>query len=274
MLTKLLKYEFQATARTFAGLYLALLAVAAFVGVLLGFENMGKLSSILSAASLNVNGSTFGNNALTTGMLVYGCLVIAMGVLLFVTICQRFHKNLLGSEGYLMHTLPVKPAALVASKLLLAVFWLVCSIAVLLVSLLVLFAAATIGMQGQLLSLSDLLAIRPNEYLLTMIPLLLMQYIESVLCIYLAMMIGHQVVKGSVFVSIIAFFLLEALQTTVTTWLSELFLVNWLQSIATNGSFGQYYWVINVIMIAYAMLYSALFFAAIAYLLRKRLNLV
>ncbi len=279
MLKKLLKYEYQATARMFAGLYLALLIVAAFLGASIGVQNMGKLSSIMTSATLNLNGSTLGNNAFTTGMLVYGCLVIAMGVLLCVTICQRFHKNLLGSEGYLMHTLPVSPAALVVSKLLLALFWLVLSVVALMVSVFIILLAANVftifsfEKAVALLQMSDLLFVRPDAYLLTMVPLLLSRYIQSVLCLYLAIMIGHQVPKGGVPVAIISFFILQALQTFATTWLSNLFLNDWLQSIATNGSFGQFYWVLNLIMIGYEVLYSALFFAAITYLLRKRLNL-
>ena len=36
--------------------------------------------------------------------------------------------NLLGREGYLMHTLPVTPAQLILSKLISSMVWLLCSI--------------------------------------------------------------------------------------------------------------------------------------------------
>ena len=45
-----------------------------------------------------------------------------------MTIVQRFYGNLLGREGYLMHTLPVTEAQLVGAKLISGTVWSVCSI--------------------------------------------------------------------------------------------------------------------------------------------------
>ena len=49
-------------------------------------------------------------------------------------ILQRFYKNLLSGEGYLMHTLPVRPWQHIASKLIAAVVWTVLSFFVVCVS--------------------------------------------------------------------------------------------------------------------------------------------
>ncbi len=50
---------------------------------------------------------------------------------------QRFNKNLLSDEGYLMHTLPVKPWKHIASKLLASMLWMIGSVVVALISILV-----------------------------------------------------------------------------------------------------------------------------------------
>lgn len=49
--------------------------------------------------------------------------VMALAAVTVVVIVYRFYKNLLGSEGYLMHTLPVTVHQLIWSKLIAAVVW-------------------------------------------------------------------------------------------------------------------------------------------------------
>lgn len=57
----------------------------------------------------------------TWGFFVGLCLIIC--ALCLYVCCQYFKSNLLGSEGYLMFTLPVKSGSIVLSKLITAVFW-------------------------------------------------------------------------------------------------------------------------------------------------------
>ncbi len=54
-------------------------------------------------------------------------LWVAMGVLTVVSIIQRFYKNLLGDEGFLMFTLPVSSTTLLGSKMLAAMLWTIAS---------------------------------------------------------------------------------------------------------------------------------------------------
>lgn len=56
---------------------------------------------------------------------------------------QRFYKNLLGDEGYLMFTLPVKTWQNILSKLIFAVFWTISSGLVTIVSIIII-----IGVEG------------------------------------------------------------------------------------------------------------------------------
>ena len=60
------------------------------------------------------------------GFVLFG-LFVALAVLTIVITVQRFQKNLLSTEGYLMFTLPVTPASLVGSKLLASLLWAVLS---------------------------------------------------------------------------------------------------------------------------------------------------
>ena len=91
MLKKLLKYEFKATARTYGGMYLALLA-----------------ASVLFGGSVwRWNGTNSDAYSTLVGLLslVYTAVIIGTVVVTIMTIVQRFYRNLLGREGYLKHSL-------------------------------------------------------------------------------------------------------------------------------------------------------------------------
>ncbi len=99
MLKKLLKYEFRATARTYGGMYLALLAASVLFGGSVwrwNSTNSDAYSALVGLLSL-----------------VYTAVIIGTVVVTIMTIVQRFYRNLLGREGYLMHTLPVTETQLV-----------------------------------------------------------------------------------------------------------------------------------------------------------------
>ena len=105
MLKQLLKYEFKATKRLYFGLYLALALLSVVLGVT--FRQEHALAHSTSFQNLEV-----------ILMIVYVSVILAIAVLCFVSTVQRFYKNLLGREGYLMHTLPVTETQLILSKLL------------------------------------------------------------------------------------------------------------------------------------------------------------
>lgn len=93
MLGKLLKYELKSTSRIMGVLYLALLVVAAVVG----FVARGTIWEATQGNAI----------AVVISGLIYTLLVMALLIITIVMVLQRFYKNLLKEEGYLMHTLPV-----------------------------------------------------------------------------------------------------------------------------------------------------------------------
>ena len=114
MLKQLLKYEFKATKRLYFGLYLALALLSVVLGVT--FRQEHALAHSTSFQNLEV-----------ILMMVYVSVILAIAVLCFVNTVQRFCRNLLGREGYLMHTLPVTETQLILSKLLTSMVWVLCS---------------------------------------------------------------------------------------------------------------------------------------------------
>lgn len=106
MLGKLMKYEFKATGRIFLPMFGALLIIS-IVNRLFVHMNFQVPSIIGTAVSV--------------------IMIIAICVITLILTLQRFYKNLLGNEGYLMFTLPVKTNHLIFSKLLVSTVWFIAS---------------------------------------------------------------------------------------------------------------------------------------------------
>lgn len=107
MLGKLLKYEWKATGKVLLllNLYIVLLTVA------------GK---IMSAANVFETDSQVIRFVLSLLLAGYIISIIAVSIAATLFLMSRFYKNLYTDEGYLMHTLPVKPWMLVLSKFIYA----------------------------------------------------------------------------------------------------------------------------------------------------------
>lgn len=111
---KLLKYEFKATYKTFLMLFLGLYIFCVAFGI-----TMGRNDDMVYSMS---------NIITTIFMLMIVIIIISIGVMTTITNIVRYKKNILGGEGYLMNTLPVPAWQLVLSKALMAVFWSLVSI--------------------------------------------------------------------------------------------------------------------------------------------------
>lgn len=124
MLGKLLKYEWKATARIFVPFYLAVVVFALINRIFI---------------SLNVSEGWMAFVAGLSGATYALAIVAALALTLFIII-QRFYKNLLGDEGYLMFTLPVKTWQNITAKLLIAAAWQLISALVVIGSVLLMVA--------------------------------------------------------------------------------------------------------------------------------------
>ena len=108
MLRKLMKYEIYAMGRILLPLYLLVLVAC------------GAL-----AADLRLDKGLSGQGSVVFVLLVilFSVSIMAMLVVSVIMVIQRFYKNLLGDEGYLMFSLPVSTAQNILSKALSALIW-------------------------------------------------------------------------------------------------------------------------------------------------------
>ena len=203
MLKQLLKYEFKATKRLYFGLYLALALLSVVLGVSFRQENA------------RVDNTNFGRLKVIL-MVLYLSVIFAIAVLCFVSTVQRFYKNLLGREGYLMHTLPVTETQLILSKLLTSMVWVLCSG---LVGIVCITGMVSIGvLDAEVLGTVDwdswkqlwgmLYGELGAKFWLVMfwtILINLARLADLILCVYAACMIAHQFKKQTMVVGILAF---------------------------------------------------------------------
>lgn len=109
MLSKLLKHEFCATGR-----------------ILLPM--LGVVTGLILLANLSVRILDRVQNGLL--IFVFGFVIVAAFIAVIlaeivpvIVMVLRFYRNLLGNEGYLMHTLPVNVHQLVWSKMIVSLVW-------------------------------------------------------------------------------------------------------------------------------------------------------
>ena len=118
MLGKLLKYELKAQGRILLPLYLLLLIVCA------GLSFSVRQNDILQGTNQPLIFLT-----IVLGFLFVGAILVTM-IMTVVLILQRFYRNLLGNEGYMMFSLPVSTAEHILSKGISALVFVVLSFVV------------------------------------------------------------------------------------------------------------------------------------------------
>lgn len=109
MLRKLLKHEFRATGRIMLPLYLILLATSVAANL--------SLRYLLDSRTWFLT--------MVGGLLMMALVIAIIGVCVvsFVLMIQRFYRNLLQDEGYVMLTLPVSIHQHIWSKLIVSSVW-------------------------------------------------------------------------------------------------------------------------------------------------------
>ena len=263
MLGKLLKYELKATSRVFVPLYIAILVV-----------------SIVNGLSLNLE--IFNIQGLATIILM--CLFISLFVITIVVTIQRFNKNLLKDEGYLMFTLPVSSKHLILSKYLTSLIWTFLSFVVAFLSFTIIFTIATYGdfnysyfINEFNLLFSNMLNLNILGQFLKIILLMIISYTIFIFNVYLALSVGQLPIFNRFrnISSFIGFLVINLLISYVQNIVDNAFVnieaidninyaINSVTSIVSKG--------LNIAIVINLIIILVLFFAT-TYILDKKLNL-
>ncbi len=265
MLSKLLKYELKATGRIFLPLFLALLVFAGitrFISVI-GPEKWATPAII--------------------SMAIYMIIMVGMFVMTFIMMIQRFYKNLLSDEGYLMLTLPVKPWKHVISKLFVSMLWIMTSALVAFISILIIALEkghiTKITLEFPTFYRQAYEQLGASIYLLSfeLILGLLVTLAAGILIVYASIAIGHLFSQHKMLASFGAFIILNTLTQILYTLISLIpGIFNFSPIHISSNDFIGMQTVIQLV-IAYGIVFigllSAAYFAITNFILSKRLNL-
>ena len=267
MLGKLLKYELKATSRVFIPLYIAILVVSIVNGLSLNLE------------ILNIQG---------LATIVLMCLFISLFVITIVVTIQRFNKNLLKDEGYLMFTLPVSSKHLVLSKYLTSLIWTFLSFVVAFLSFTIIFMIPTYKyfdfsyfINEFNLLFSNMLNLNILGQFLKIILLMIISYTIFIFNVYLALSVGQLPIFNrfrnvSSFIGFLVInLLISYAQNIVSLFVNDAsvnieaidninYAINSVASIVSKG--------LNIAIVINLIIILVLFFAT-TYILDKKLNL-
>lgn len=209
MLTRLFSYEIKATARLFLPVYLALLI----------FAGINRIFSLIHSDPIRE--SLFTNITAGISMTVYVTLMVGILVMTLVVLIQRFYKNLLGNEGYLMFTLPVQTWKHIINKLAISMMWVILSgiVAIISIFIIIPYDDSVIEFYRQISrGFSEMIHYFGNAtYLIGLESIILgiLALASSILMIYSAIALGHLFNKHKLLASFGMYIVLSAISKTI-----------------------------------------------------------
>ena len=257
MLGKLLKYEIPAMGRKLLPLYAAWAATALLLGLTTqSAESKNEFMVVISA-------------------LLYTAIATTILVMTIILIVQRFSNSLLGDEAYFNHVLPVSVAEHIGNKAISATLWIFVTIMVAMLTGILIGIGALI-VSGEFISLRELIRgfyeiELPKHFGLYVIEVLLLGItgiVKTIMQIYAAITIGHQVPNRTTLASIGAYILIMIFESSVGRIMLPLF-INLEYSADGFVNFNRVF-IPGFIM---AVIFSVIYFFICKYLMEKRLNL-
>lgn len=272
MLGKLLRYEIKSTARLFLPLYAALLILGLLNRLFLAVSRLHASNFVLALPA-------------TTVTVFYVLTAMAAFVMTLVVMIQRFYKNLLGDEGYLMFTLPVTPVQHLVTKLLVSCLWIFASVAVMALSLVAMLADRQFfaGLWPSLCNMFSSFSFSTTPsicsvilYGVEFIVLILLGTISSILMIYFSISLGQLFNRNKLLAAVGAYLVINtALQVLSSLLFIPLSFPN-VNGILTSFLTANPYLSLHLALgagILGALLLSTAFFLGTNYLLSRKLNL-
>ena len=257
MLGKLLKYEIPAMGRKLVPLYAAWAATALLLGLTAqSAESRSEFMVVISA-------------------LLYTAIATTIFVMTIILIVQRYSNSLLGDEAYFNHVLPVSVSEHIGNKAISATLWIfVTALVAILTGLLIGIGALIVS--GEFLSLRDLIRAfyeieLPKYFGLYVIEVLILAItgiVKTIMQIYAAITIGHQVPNRTTLASIGAYILIMIVESSAGRVLFPLVVD---LEYSTDGfvNFNRVF----IPAFIMALIFSTIYFFICKYLMEKRLNL-
>lgn len=276
MLGKLLKYEIKSTAKIIVPIYVVFLIIAI----------LNRLCfSVFPNYDLD-----YGNPIVSLFAIIFSTLlpiffvIILVGcfILTYVIIIQRFYKNLMRDEGYLMWTLPVKVSSHIFAKLLVAMLWIICTslvslcaFAILFVNFYTLFPDIAELFSVFMYGFQEILGITTSQIWFSSLFFLfttIMSMVSSIIMIYCCIAIGNLSNKHKIACSFLSYIVINIILQTLYTVI--VFISSFIAVIADwNPSFPTMYASILISSAIATVILVGVFYGITHFILSKKLNL-
>lgn len=275
MLGKLIKHEFKGSGRTMVPFILVCLGLSVLAGLSIrGMENL----------------QDYGWFTVLFGivMFLFSAGLIAVCIMALVVCIERFRKNLLGDEGYLMFTLPVSVdehifAKLIVSSVWFVATWLVCMLAFVLMFLCNLdlmdvdWSEISYVMGEVWAKLLDFGLLHIIAYILELLALVFAACCFTCMQFYSAMAIGYSFSNHKLLLSVVFFFAinvaLSILQPLLLVFTGNAGLLDFMANSAQNISGPAAVHLVLLGAFLYALVFFAVLYIPTRLLLKRRLNL-
>lgn len=277
MLGKLIKHELRGSGRTM----LPFILVSLFLSVMAGLSIRGLERQ-----------QDYGWFTVVFGIVIFLFVagLMAVCIMSIVVVINRFRRNLLGDEGYLMFTLPVSVDAHIWAKLIVSAIWFAATFLTCMLAMVLMLVcnvdqfAINWSEVGYVFSelgraLKNFGVLHVVAYCLELLVIFFGSVCVTCLTFYCAMAVGYSFSNRKVLMSIVAFIgidiLFTVLQALVVMLLNnipgiEQFMENLdLSRIGTAGS-------VHLVLlggILHAVIYAVLLYIPTRLLLKKKLNL-
>ena len=273
MLRKLMKHEFRATGRIMLPLFLILLVTSVGANI----STRGILDT--DSKFLNVLGVLL--------VMAFVIAIIGVCVMSMVVMVQRFYRNLLQDEGYVMMTLPVSVHQQVWSKLIVSAVWFALTVVVVCVACLVM--AFDVGFVQQIAAgcrevfrelyrnFTAYYAINGTALAVEFLVMCFVGCCAMCLQFYASLAIGHSFANHKMAWSVLWFFIIQfvvqllggsVIAVLDESWLHHL-LMGWTDNLTGVAAMH----LSMVFLILGELVYGAIFYFLTTYFLKKRLNL-
>ncbi len=272
MLRKLVKHEFRATGRVMLPMYLILLVTAVGANIS-GRGLIGSSYWILDTLAVLV-------------VMAFGFAIAGACLLAFLLMIQRFYKNLLQDEGYLMMTLPVSIHQHIWAKLIVSTVWFILTILAIIISAMV--VAYDVGFLSEFFNellklLHGFLKLNAGEavngvvVLIEGIALIFLAMAAFSLQFYAALAVGHSFANHKLLTSVGCFFAIQFVMQFATGafFVSAdrfgffRFMNRWSPTPIVAVHVGM----LMLMLIAGTVIYGAIFYGITTFFLKRRLNL-
>ena len=215
MFWNLVHYEFKNVNKWFLALYAAVLSLSVIIGI---------QGSTLSSTYYQDKGVVM----LVFLSLVFGGLVITLGISTLILIIQRFKGSVYDRRGYLTLTLPVSEHQILSSKLLGAFVWSLSSTVVFLLSLYIIIAM--IQPDAFISNFAEyMLKNYTDDFWLALISYIF-NTLAGILCIYLSISIGQLFNEYRTALAVVAYIAIQIVLGFITLNLRIDFDYNWVLS--------------------------------------------